>query len=176
MKKFFKNSFSQKPLVNEQIRAQRVMLIDEQGKRIGLVDRKRALAIARERHFDLIQVTKNVEPPVCKLGDYGKFLYQKQKKEKGKHKESGELKGIRLSLAISDHDLAVRAKSAAKFLKKGNKVRLEMRLRGREKMLQDFARQKITKFLEMVEKSVSYKIDRELKKEAIGLTMIIVKA
>lgn len=165
-----------KPLVNNRIRAREVRLIDETGKQLGVLVLEKALQIARERGFDLIQVTEKVEPPVCKLMDYGKYLYRQQKKEKSaNHHKGGELKGIRLTFRISEHDLETRANQAEKFLKKGDKVRIEMRLRGREKALQGFAREKIKKFLEILEKSIPIKIERELKKQPRGLTMIISK-
>ncbi len=165
-----------KPLVNNRIRAREVRVIDETGKQLGVLVLTKALQIARERGFDLIQVTEKIEPPVCKLMDYGKYLYQLKKKEKSvKHHTGGELKGIRLTFGISEHDLETRAKQAEKFLKKGDRVRIEMKLRGRQKALQGFAREKIKKFLEILEKSTPIKIERELKKQPRGLTMIIFK-
>ena len=165
-----------KPLVNNRIRAREVRLIDETGKQLGVLELEKALQIARERGFDLIQVTEKLEPPVCKLMDYGKYLYQQQKKEKtAKHHHVSELKGIRLSFGISEHDLETRIRQAEKFLKKGYKIRVEMRLRGREKAHQEFAREKIKKFLEALEKSTPIKIERELKRQARGLTMIVSK-
>lgn len=165
-----------KPLVNNQIRAREIRLIDETGKQLGVLALEKALQIARERNFDLIQVTEKVEPPVCKLMDYGKYFYRLEKKEKSaKHHKAGELKGIRLTFGISEHDLETRARQAEKFLKKGDKVRIEMQLRGREKAHQDFAREKIKRFLEILEKLVPIKIERELKRESRGLTMIVAK-
>jgi translation initiation factor IF-3 len=163
-----------KPFVNNQIRAPRVRVIDETGKQLGIMLLEEALQIARERNLDLIQVTEKVEPPVCKLGDYGKYLYWLQKKERGT-KKSGALKGIRLSFNISLHDLETRAKQAEKFLKEGNKVRIEMPLKGREKALGDFAKNKIKQFLEILEKLIPIKIERELKREPRGFTIIIAK-
>ena len=162
--------------INYQIRAKEVRVIDETGKQLGIMPLFQALQIAKERKLDLIQVTEKVMPPVCKLGDFGKYLYQQQKKEKStKHQKGGEIKGIRLSFGISEHDLEVRANLAEKFLKKGDKVKIEMQLRGREKSHQDFAREKIKKFIEILEKLTPIKVERELKKESRGLTMIIIK-
>lgn len=149
-------------------------VIDETGKQLGVLDLEKALQIAQERGFDLIQVTEKVEPPVCKLMDYGKYLYRLKKKERGaKLHKGGELKGIRLTFGISGHDLKTRARQAEKFLKQGDKVRIEMKLRGREKTLQGFAREKINKFLEVLENSIPIKVERELKRKPRGLTMII---
>ena len=97
---------------------------------MGVVPFLEALRLAQERGFDLIQVTERLEPPVCKLGDYGKYLYQQGKKEKETKKQTGGgLKEIRLTYTISDHDLETRANQAEKFLQKGNRVRVTLRLR-----------------------------------------------
>lgn len=136
----------------------------------------KALQLSRERGLDLMQVTEKVDPPVCKIIDYGKYLYREEKKKRQTKKQTkGGLKGIRLSFNISVHDLEIRAKSAEKFLKKGNKVRIEMRLKGREKALQSFAREKMNKFLEMLKNLLEIKVERDLKKEVRGLTIIISK-
>ena len=151
-------------------------VVDETGKQLGVLPIEEALQSARERSLDLIQVTEKAEPPVCKIMDYGKYLYWQKKKEKeAKHHRTGELKGIRLTFNISDHDLETRVHQAEKFLKEGDKVRIEMRLRGREKAHQDFAREKINKFLDILKASTPVKTERELKKQARGLTMIISK-
>jgi translation initiation factor IF-3 len=165
-----------KPFVNSQIRAKEIRVIDETGKQLGVMDLESALRIAQERNLDLIQVTEKVTPPVCKLGDYGKYLYREEKKERATHKrKGGELKGIRLTFNISQHDLETRVHQAEKFLNKGNKIRIELRLRGREKTLQDFAKGKIAKFLEILKEITPIKIEKELKREPRGLTMIISK-
>ena len=164
-----------KPLVNNQIRAQQVRLIDETKKQVGIVSLVEALRLARENNLDLIQVTEKVEPPVCKIMEYGKYLYWLQKKEKG-IKKSSEIKGIRLSFKISWHDLETRASQAEKFLKKGNRIKLEMILRGREKGFSEFAKGKINQFLEILEKKIPIKLEKELKRESRGFTMIITKA
>jgi len=135
-----------------------------------------ALQKAKERNLDLVQITEKVTPPVCKITDYGKYLYSKEKKERlGKIKRSGELKGIRLGFNISLHDLETRARQTEKFLKRGDKVRIEMILKGRQRALSDFAKEKINQFLEILEKKVSIKTERDLQKRGRRLTMIITK-
>ena len=162
--------------MNNQIRAEKVRLIGPDGKQLGVFNLKEALEKARRAGLDLVQVTDKVTPPVCKIMDYGKFLYQQKKKERKIRKaQGGEMKNVRLSFGISKHDIEIRAKTAEKFLKEGDKVRIELVLRGREKALADFAKQKIEQFLEILKKTVPIKIERELKKEARGLTMIISK-
>lgn len=152
-------------------------MVDETGKQLGVMDLTKALQISRERNLDLVQVTDKVSPPVCKIIDQGKYLYQQGKKKKTvPAKKGGEVKGIRLRFNISSHDLETRAKQAEKFLNKGDKIRIDMVLRGRERALPDFAKEKVKEFLEILEKIVSIKIERELKREARGFTMIVSKA
>lgn len=151
-------------------------LINEKGEQLGILDLGKAIEMAKEKELDLIQVTEKVEPPVCKIMDYGKYIYQQKKKEKSaKHHHIGELKGIRLTFNISTHDLETRARQAEAFLKKGDKVKIEMRLRGREKALERFAREKIKKFLETLNGLIPIKVEGDVRKQFGGLTMIISK-
>jgi len=154
-----------------------VRVIDETGKQLGVLGLEEALRLAYERNLDLIQVTEKVDPPVCKIMDYGKYSYQEKKKTHTatKKQKTSELKGIRLTFNIGQHDMETRARQAEKFLKEGDKVRIDIVLRGREKALGNFAREKIGKFLEVLQGFVLYKIERELKKEMRGFSMIISK-
>jgi translation initiation factor IF-3 len=163
-------------LINNQIRASKVRVIDEDGKNLGIFPLEEALKIAKERNLDLIQITDRVDPPVCKISDYGKFLYQMKKKERGKRKEKGgEVKGIRLGFNISDHDMETKANQAKEFLEEGNRIQVEMVLRGREKNLTEFAKEKIKKFLEILESKIPIKVEQELKRVPRGFIMIISK-
>lgn len=165
-----------RPLINNLIRAREVRVVDETGKQLGVMSLKDALGLSYGRNLDLIQVTEKVEPPVCKIMDYGKYQYLQKKKERsGKKQKAGELKGIRLGFNISLHDMETKAHQAEKFLKKGYKVRIEMKLKGRERALENFAKEKINKFLEILKNFVPIKTEKELKREARGLTMIILK-
>lgn len=135
-----------------------------------------ALQKAKERNLDLVQVTEKVQPPVCKITDYGKYLYTKEKRErKTKSKGGGELKGIRLGFNISLHDLETKASLAEKFLKRGDKVRIEMILRGRQKALSEFAKGKINQFLEVLSKQIPIKTERDLQRRGRRFIMIIAK-
>ena len=163
------------PFINNRIRAREVRVIDETGKQLGVFPLEEALRLAQERNLDLIQVTEKVEPPVCKLGDYGKYLYSLEKKEKTTKTKAGEIKGVRISFAISPHDLETKAKMAEKFLKKGYRVRVELILKGRQKALGDFAKGKMNQFLETLGKLTLFKTERDLKREPRGFTMIITK-
>jgi translation initiation factor IF-3 len=164
-------------IANTQIRAKEVRVVDETGKQLGVMKLEEALRTAYERNLDLIQVTEKVDPPVCKIMDYGKYSYQEKKKEQSsaKKQKTSELKGIRLTFNIGQHDMETRARQAEKFLKDGDKVRIDIILRGREKALGNFAREKIGKFLEVLQGFIPYKVERELKKEMRGFSMIISK-
>jgi translation initiation factor IF-3 len=151
-----------------------VRLVDESGEQEGIMNLSEALQKARERGLDLVQVTERVDPPVCKIMDYGKYLYQLQKKEKSA-KKSTEIKGVRLRFNISLHDLETRANLAEKFLKKGDLVKIEMVLRGREKGLPDFAKEKVNQFLEILEKRIPVKVEKALRRVPRGFIMIISK-
>ncbi len=159
--------------INNQIRAEKVRLIDAEGENIGILSLNEAIEKAKQQNLDLIQVTEKTDPCICKIMDYGKYLYIKEKKEKSGNKAKIELKGIRLKFNISTHDLETRAKQAEKFLKKGNKIRIEMKLRGREKALFDFSKEKIKTFLDILNKNIPIKIEQDLKRQPRGLTMII---
>jgi translation initiation factor IF-3 len=163
-------------LINNQIRASKVRVIDEDGKNLGIFPLEEALKIAKERNLDLIQITDKADPPVCKISDYGKFLYQMKKRERGKRKEKGgEVKGIRLGFNISEHDMETKANQAKEFLEEGNRIQVEMVLRGREKNLTEFAKEKIKKFLEILESKIPIKVEQELKRVPRGFIMIISK-
>lgn len=163
-------------IYNNFIRAPKVRLIDQNSQQIGVVELAEALRKAKETGLDLIQVTEKTDPPVCKIANYGKYSYHLEKKERRlRHHTGGEIKNIRLSFAISQHDIETRAKQTEKFLKEGAKVRVEMILRGREKALGDFAKEKFNKFLTTLKTLIEYKLERELKREPRGFTMIVAR-
>lgn len=125
--------------------------------------------------MDLVEIAPTAKPPVCKIIDFGKYKYQQAKKEqkqKAKQKRT-EIKGIRIGLSTSFHDLEYKAEQVGEFLKEGNKVRIEIKLRGREKVHQDLAKEKLNGFLKLV--PVEHKIEEEPKKSPIGMTMTIAR-
>lgn len=121
--------------INEDIRATEVRVIDENGEMRGVMSLDEALALAEQADLDLVNVSPNAEPPVCKILDFGKFRYEQQKKEKmaKKNQHVTEIKEIRLSPSIEDHDVQVKAKTAIKFLQDGDKLKVSLRFRGRER-------------------------------------------
>jgi len=153
-----------------------VRVVDETGAQLGVMNIFNAIDLAKSKGLDLIQVTEKVEPPVCKIANYGKYLYTLQKKEKKISKpKGGELKEIRLTFGISPHDMEIRAKQAEKFLKEGDKVKINMALRGREKAMGNYAKEKVQKFLESLNIIIPIKTERELKREPRGFTLIVSK-
>ena len=120
--------------INEDITSPEVRLIDVDGKQLGVMSTEQALVIAQERNTDLVEVAPNARPPVCRLMDYGKFLYEAQKREREARKSQTkvEIKEIRLRPKISDHDMNYRLRDARKFLERGAKVKFRLRFRGRE--------------------------------------------
>jgi translation initiation factor IF-3 len=134
--------------VNQQIQAPQVKLIDPDQGLVGIVSREKALQKAQEKGLSLVEVSPKENPPVVKILDYGKFKYSLEKK-KQKHKtKKNETKGIRLSLNMALHDLNTREKQAKKFIKNGNKLKLEMVLRGREMAHIRRAFEQINSFIE----------------------------
>lgn len=120
-------------IVNEGIRAREVRLIGANGDQLGVQTRQEALEIAANVNLDLVLVAPNAKPPVCRIMDYGKFRYEQQKKDKEARKNQKiiNLKEIRLSPTIEEHDFSTKLRNARKFLEKGDKVKASIRFRGR---------------------------------------------
>jgi len=152
-------------------------LISEDGKNLGIFPLDKALQYTRERNLDLIEITEKTIPPVCRAGNLGKYLYQQKKKEKHQKQKQklGKIKGVRISPRISEHDLEIKANLAKKFLKKGHKVKIEVRLRGREKLLFSFAKEKLENLFQMIETELKIKKEQEVKKTSAGLEVMIAK-
>jgi translation initiation factor IF-3 len=147
--------------VNEQIQAESVRIIDgEEGKMLGVMTIKEALAFAFEKEMDLVEINPKAEPPVCKLIEWTKFKYQQEKSEhKTKAKED---KTIRLSVRVADNILEVRGKQAEGFLSKGHKVKLQIQMRGREKAYPEVAKETLDKFITYINVE-SYNMEAESK-------------
>ncbi len=127
-----------------------VRVVDTEGEMLGVMSTDDARSRADELNVDLVEISPTAKPPVCKLIDYGKFLYEEKKKqqENKKSEKTHEIKGIRLTFKIDVGDLERQRKLAHKFLSEGNTVRLQMRLRGRERAHSHLAVQKLTDFME----------------------------
>ena len=121
-------------LINEEIKLKEVRVVDAEGNPIGIMSSDAALKIAYDQGYDLVLMAPQAQPPVCKIIDYGKFRFERDKKEKEakKKQQTVELKEIQLSCRIDTHDFETKARHAQRFLKDGNKVRVVMRFKGRE--------------------------------------------
>ena len=120
-------------LVNEEIRLKEVRVIGEEGEAIGIMSSDDALRLAYDKGYDLVLMAAQAQPPVCRIMDYGKYRFERDKKEKeAKKKQTIELKEIQLSCRIDTHDFETKVRHAQKFLESGNKVRVVMRFKGRE--------------------------------------------
>lgn len=148
-------------------------LIDENGEQMGILSTTDAIAKARESGLDLVEVSPNINPPVCKIMDFGKYQYR-QKKIEQKHKKmqkQTEVKGIRLSFRTDEHDLEVKIKQAQRFLKDRNIVKVTLIFKGREAAYAHIAEEKMKKFVEGI-KEIG-KVDEGPKKQGYNMIMII---
>ena len=138
--------------INEEIRDSQVRLIDEEGGQLGIVSSKEALALADDRGLDLVKISPNANPPVCKLMNYGKYLFEltKKAKEAKKNQKVTEIKEIWLSMTIDVGDLNVKAKQTLKFLASGNKVKVSIKMRGRQMAHSELGLEVMNKFYEIV--------------------------
>jgi len=142
-----------RPRLNNQIREPQIQVIDFDGKQLGTMTVYEALKIANERGLDLVEVGPNARPPIVKVMDYGKYMYQKEKKERGsKPRKTGnqEVKTVKIGFKTERHDLEIRAGQVDKFLGKGYRVKIELTLRGREKAMAGLGRQKLEEFTKLI--------------------------
>ena len=119
---------------NERIRAREVRVIDDQGEQLGIMQPFEALKIARERGLDLVEVSPNAVPPVCRIQDYGKFLYEKDKSDRAARKKQKVIvvKEVKFSVTVDEHDYQTKKNQAVRFLNEGDKVKASLRFKGRQ--------------------------------------------
>lgn len=136
--------------INEQIRANKVQIIDNEGNKIGPISLNEALDMAYEKKLDLVLVAPNAEVPVCKLMNYGKYKFEQAKREKEakKKQKTFELKEIRITPNIEEHDFGFKVKNARKFIEDGNKVKVTVRFRGRELNYLKLGEEELNHFIE----------------------------
>lgn len=177
LKKYFIKKLEKKLKFYNQIPSSTVRLISEDGENLGIVSKEKAFDLARGKRLDLIIITSKIDPPIVKLGDYGKYLYRQQKKasKQKKGQKLGKVKNIRISLRIAQHDLLNKINQAIKFLNKGFRVRFEIFLKGREKRLQNEAKEKLNLVISEIGKEVAIEQDGEIKKNPRGFEIIIRK-
>jgi translation initiation factor IF-3 len=162
------------PRINEDIRAREVHLIDKDGANRGNIPVADALALAQEAGLDLVEISPNATPPVCKLLDYGKYKYQEQKKaaEARKKQKVVEVKEIKYRPMIDNHDYEVKMRSMRRFFEEGDKVKVTLRFRGREMAHQELG----TRLLERVKDDVSKLAKVEMDARLEGRQMVMVLA
>jgi translation initiation factor IF-3 len=155
------------------IKPKEVRLIGDDGKMIGIFSFQEAQQIAEEKNLDLILVNARQSPVIVKLGDYGAYVYQQEKKERKAKKEQKETKEIRISFREAEYDLKRKANIAKDFLSKGHQVQIKLMLKGRERSFQDLAEEKLNNFLKIISEIVDYKISQSLKKTGNFLMIIL---
>lgn len=159
--------------VNEQIRIREVRLIGENGEQLGIMPTREALRLAYERGLDLVEVAATARPPVCRIMDYGKFKYEQSKKEREarKRQKTINIKEVRMTPKIEEHDFDVKARSAEKFLRDGDKVKVSIRFRGREIVHSNLAHEIMMKLADEVKEVGA--MEREPRVEGRSMIMIL---
>lgn len=164
---------SKELLINEEIREKEVRLIDSEGEQLGIVLTKKAMEMAESKQLDLVMIAQLAKPPVCKIMDYSKYLYEATKKEKEARKNQKviNIKEIRFGPNIEEHDFDVKARNAEKFLKDGDKVKVTVRFRGRETDYSHIGRNLLVQFADKM--SALGDIEKDAKLEGRNLSMIL---
>jgi len=159
--------------LNEEIRDKEVRLIGDDGAQLGIMSAQQALSMAMDKELDLVKISPNATPPVCKIMDYGKFRFEQMKKEKEakKNQRVVEVKEIRMSPNIDTNDFNVKVKNAQKFLKDGNRVKVSVRFRGREMAHTNLGEQLLKQFGEACAEMAS--VDKAPKLEGRNMSMFL---
>ncbi len=160
-------------MINEQIREKEVRVIGVNGEMIGVLPTREAMNLAREADMDLIKISPNAKPPVCKIADYGKYRYElaRKAKEAKKKQKTVELKEVRLSPNIEENDLNTKVNAAKKFIEKGAKVKVTLRFRGREMAHMHASRHILDEFAEQLQDCAV--IEKPAKVEGRSIAMIL---
>jgi translation initiation factor IF-3 len=171
-----------KPLIpqykkNRYIESENLIVLDEDNQNLGIKTKDEALKLAEERELDLVEINPKSKPPVAKLIDFTEFKYQKEKEARKQkaHSRASETKGVRLTFRISGHDLEIRQIQAEKFLNRGDKVKIEMLLKGRENAHADIAKENVVNFIKKINDKMNIKEEQKIEKQGKKITAIIVK-
>jgi translation initiation factor IF-3 len=165
--------------INDRIRAREIRVIDENGEQLGILPPFEALKIARERGLDLVEVSPNAVPPVCRIQDYGRFLYEKEKSERAARKRQKVIvvKEVKFSVTVDEHDYQTKKNQAVRFLTEGDKVKASLRFRGRQmahrelgyaiinRLIQDIGDAGIVEFMPRMEGTILHAILAPARKE-----------
>jgi translation initiation factor IF-3 len=162
--------------INRQIRAREVFVIDAEGNQKGVMNAFAAIDLAEQSGLDLVEVSPNANPPVCKILDYGKYRYEQEKRnrEAKKNQTIVKLKEIRMQPKIERHDMEFKTKAIAEFLGEGNKVKISVRFRGRELAHTELGKVVLDAILQILtDNEVSYNLDRPAMMEGRMMSLII---
>lgn len=161
--------------INGQIKAKEVQLISDEGEKLGVISLQEALEKAEDKKLDLVLVAPNVNPPVCKIMNYGKYKFEQAKREKEAKKKQKvlELKELRVTPNIEEHDFEFKSKNARKFLTDGNKVKITVRFRGREVNNSKAGEVVLNKFIEKLEDIAT--VEKAPKLEGRNMFTILAK-
>jgi translation initiation factor IF-3 len=165
--------------INEKIRAREIRVIDENGEQLGILAPFEAMKLARERGLDLVEVSASAVPPVCRIQDYGRFLYEKEKSERAAKKKQKVItvKEVKFSVTVDEHDYQTKKNQAVRFLVDGDKVKASLRFRGRQmahrelgyniinRLIQDIGDAGIVEFMPRMEGTILHAIIAPAKKE-----------
>ena len=168
---------AEKVNINNNIRAPKLRVIGAQGENIGVITKEEALAKAKLVGLDLIEVSPHADPPVARIADYGKYTYETSKKLKEVKAKAHitETKNIQISVSIGEHDIMIKAKQAALWIKEGHRVKIELQLKGRTKYMEDkFLHERMDRILAVI--PAEYKIAEPLKKIPKSMMIVIEKA
>lgn len=160
--------------LNQRIKSPELRVIGPQGENLGILSKEEALKKAVEANLDLIEISPNANPPVAKIAEYGKFLYEQKKKAKeAKSKaHSVEVKNIQIKVGTSENDLSLKARKASEWLAEGNRVKIDLFLRGRIKYMdRGFLTERLERILKLI--SVDFKIAEPAQKSPKGLSLIV---
>jgi len=160
--------------INNQIRAKELRVITDSGENIGVIPVREALKKAEEMQLDLVEISPNARPPIAKITDYGKFLYDQKKKQKQAKQKAHtvEVKYIQVKIGTDENDLSVKAKKASKWLSEGHRVKVELFLPGRTKYMdKSFLEERLNRVLKLI--TTDFKVADPIKKNPKGLALII---
>jgi translation initiation factor IF-3 len=173
---YYKKQNQNRTRINTSIRARELRVIGAEGENVGVISLEKALQLARDAELDLIEISPNAKPPVAKIADYGKFLYDQKKKQKAAKVKAHnvEVKTIQVKVGTDENDLNIKAKKASEWLTEGHRIKAELFLPGRLKYMdRTFLEERLKRLLKLM--SVDYKVASPAKKSPKGLTMIIEK-
>ncbi len=165
-----------KARINHQIKAPELRVVTAEGENLGVITTEKALAEARTRGLDLIEISPTAVPPVAKIMDYGKYLYDEKKKSKVAKTRTviSELKSVQVKIGTGEHDLELKAKKASEWLAEGNRVKVDLYLVGRSKFMDlNFLKERLERILKLI--TVEYKVAQEPIKGPKGLTVYLEK-